>query len=70
MLQSALALQVWQGKWHIETNCIHLFECKMHAQNTAHGQSTKHIRGFDLNGMEKYAFNISSSKIEAAMSHN
>jgi hypothetical protein len=42
----------------------------MNAQTTAHGQSTKNIHGFDLNGMKKYTFNISSSKIETAMPHN
>jgi hypothetical protein len=72
-LQPALALQVWQGKWHIRPIAflgIFIFECRMHAQNTVCGQSTKNVCGFDLNGIEKYTFNISSSKIEAAMPHN
>jgi hypothetical protein len=49
---------------------VHLLECKMHAQNTACGQRTKDIDGFNLNGMEKYTCKVSSQKIEAAMPYN
>jgi hypothetical protein len=42
----------------------------MHAQNTARGQSTKNIDGFDLNGMEKCTCKVSSPKIEAAILYN
>jgi hypothetical protein len=42
----------------------------MHAQNTVHGQTTKNIDGFDLNGMEKYTCKVSNPKIEAAILYN
>ena len=48
----------------------HLLECKMHAQNTARGQTNKNIDGFDLNGMEKCTCKVSSPKIEAAIPYN